>query len=61
MSNKQLAEDLGIVLKIKIDQYNELESAAKRVIKAFDQPQDYHVWDEALNNLEQVLKGKQHG
>jgi hypothetical protein len=28
MSNKQLAEDLGIVLKIAIDQYIELESAA---------------------------------
>jgi len=61
MTHKELIQNLELELKEMIAENERLKHAALQVVKAFQQPQDYHVWDEALNILEAALKGEKHG
>lgn len=56
MTHDELIADLSQKLKDMSTRYLLLKSAAIDVVVTFNKPQDYHVWDEALNRLERVLK-----
>lgn len=58
MTEKEYIERLEFLLDKTINERDRLRTEAQRVVDAFTKPQDYHVWDEALNKLEDALKGE---
>jgi len=66
MTNEEREMDLAIaeleaesrLMRARIERLERVESAAKAVMKAFNNSIDYDSWDKALDALEAVLKEK---
>lgn len=66
MTSEERKMDLAIaeleaesrLMRVRIERFERVESAAKAVIKAFSNSIDYNTWDTALDALEAILKEK---
>ena len=59
MTNEEREMDLNIAdLEAEIRRLQQIENAARLVMKAFSNSIDYDSWDKALDALEAVLKEK---